>query len=211
MRPPTTPSITALVLLALVVALLLLLAGCSHSGFKAKHSDTQQQPSSAQSGARTAPKKHTQSVPQQKRQSAEQIIPGLNAARMARVFEQQGLGCKQPRGSTTTLYNCTSEGNPNLTLLYVGQVTGSGPKQVRSVAAEVVLSASGADLRLAAQSYFGVVARRMEYQGSDVRKASAFVYKNLSATKAASVTIGAAKWTLLSNAEAKVLEVSPAE
>jgi hypothetical protein len=198
------------VLLALVVALLLLLPGCSHPGSQAKHSNTEQT-GSAQSGARTAPKKQTQSVPQQKRQSAEQIIPGLNAARMARVFEQQGLGCKQPRGSTTTLYNCTSEGNPNLPLLYVGQVTGSGSKQVRSVAAEVVMTPSGGDLTSAAQSYLGVVASRMDYQGSDARKASAFVYKNLSATKAASTTIGAAKWSLLSNAEAKVLEVSSAE
>ena len=206
MRRPTTWSITALVLSALVA--LLLLAGCSQSGSQAKHSDTKQ-PGSGQSGARTAPTQ-SQTEPQQKRRSAAQIIPGLNAARMARVFEQQGLGCKQPGGSTT-LYDCTSEGNPNLTLLYVGQVTGSGPEQVRSVAAEVVMTASGGDLTLAAQSYLGVVAGRMDYQGSDARKASAFVYKNLSSTKAASVTIGAAKWSLLSNAEAKVLEVSSAK
>ena len=161
------------------------------------------------SGARTAATQ-TQTEPQQKTQSAAQIIPGLNAARMARVFEQQGLGCKQPGGSTT-LYDCTSEGNPNLTLLYVGQVTGSGPNQVRSVAAEVVMTASGTDLTLAAQSYLGVVAGRMDYQGADARKASAFVYKNLRGTNAASVNIGAAKWTLLSNAEAKVLEVASAK
>jgi hypothetical protein len=203
MRRPTSRWITALVLLALVA--LLLLAGCSQSSSQAKHSDTKQ-PSSGQSGARTAATQ-TRTEAQQKTQSAAQIIPGLNAARMARVFEQQGLGCKQPRGSTT-LYDCTSEGNPNLALLYVGQVTGSGPKQVRSVAAEVVMTASGGDLTLAAQSYLGVVASRMDYQGADARKASAFVYKNLSSTRAASITIGAAKWTLLSNAEAKVLEVS---
>jgi hypothetical protein len=207
MRPLTTPSITALVLLALVAVLVL--AGCSQSGSQAKHSDTEQT-GSGQSGARTAPGQ-TQTEPQEKTQSAAQIIPGLNAARMARVFEQQGLGCKQPDGSTTTLYDCTSEGNPNLALLYVGQVTGSGPEQVRSVAAEVVMTASGGDLTLAARSYLGMVAGRMDYQGSDARKASAFVYKNLSSTRAASITIGAAKWTLLSNAEAKVLEVSSAK
>ena len=188
-------------LLALVAVLVL--AGCSQSGSQARHSDAEQA-GSEQSGARTAP---GQTEPQEKTQSAAQIIPGLNAARMARVFEQQGLECKQS-GDSSTLYDCTSEDNPNLSLLYVGQVTGSGPKQVRSVAAEVVMTASGGDMTSAAQSYFGVVARRMDYQDADASKATAFVYKNLNGTNTASVTIGAAKWTLLSNAEAKVLEVA---
>jgi hypothetical protein len=190
----------------------LVLAGCSQAGSQAKHSGTEQT-GPGQSGTRTGPEQ-TRTAPQGKPHSAQkqsqptsQSIPGLNAAGIARIFEQQGLACKQPRGSGT-LYDCTSEGNPNLSLLYVGQVTGSGPNQVRSVAAEVVMTAGGGDLASAAQVYFGVVARRMDYQGADASKATAFVYKNLSGTDSGSVTIGAAKWTLLSNAEAKVLEVA---
>jgi hypothetical protein len=192
----------------------LALAGCSQSGSQAEHSGTEQT-GPGQSGGRTGPEQsEPQSTAQIKPQPGGQSIPGLNAARMARVFEQQGLECKQPRGSSTqdrSLYNCDSEGNPNLSLLYVGQVTGSGPNQVSSVAAEVVMVPGGGDLASAAQTYFGVVARQIDYQGADASKATAFVYKNLSGTDSASITIGLAKWSLLSNAEVKVLEVTSAK
>jgi hypothetical protein len=194
----------------------LVLASCSQSGSQAKHSGAEQA-GPGQSGVRTAPEqtrtqshRKPQSAAQKEPQLAEQSIPGLNAAQVARVFEQQGLGCKQPRGSGT-LYNCTSEGNPNLSLLYVGEVTGAGPKQVSSVAAEVVMTPGNEDLASAAQTYFSVVARRIDYQGADSSQATAFVYKNLSGTDSASITIGLAKWSLLSNAEVKVLEVASAK
>jgi hypothetical protein len=205
----------------IVLIAALVLAGCSQSGSQARNSGTEQS-GPKQSGARTAPER-TPSAPQSKPQTgtqkaplsppqikpqpAGQSIPGLNAASMARIFEQQGLGCKRPRESGT-LYNCTSEGNPSLSLLYVGQVTGSGPKRVSSVAAEVVAVPGGGDLTSAAQEYLGVVARRIDYQGADASKAGAFVAKNLSGTDSASITIGSAKWSLLSNAEVKVLEVA---
>jgi|SRR5215216_3417281 len=197
----------------------LVLTGCGQPSSQAGRQETHSGAGQADQGqseartapeqTRTAPRGKPQSTAQKESQPAAQSIPGLNAARMARVFEQQGLGCEQPRGNDT-LYDCTSEGNPNFSLLYVGQVVGSGRKQVRSVAAEVDMTASGGDLTSAAQAFFGVVARRMDYQGADPSKAAAFVYKNLGGTGAASVTIGTAEWTLLSNAEAKVLEVAPA-
>jgi hypothetical protein len=198
------------------LAAVLVLTGCSQSGSQAKHSGAEQA-GPAQSTTRTAPKQ-TRTEPQGKPQStahkesrpASQSIPGLNAVWVARVFEQQGLRCKQP-GRSGTLYNCTSKGNPYLSQLYVGQVMGSGPKQVHSVAAEVVMTAGGGDLASAGQSFFGAIARRMDYRGADTSRATAFVYKYLSGTDSASTTIGAAKWTLLSNAEAKVLEVAAAK
>ena len=215
-----TRLLTIIILLAVLV-----LAGCSQSGSQAKHSATEQTGQEHSGGTGTAPKQ-TLTGPQSKTQSAVQkeppspaqikppqggqSIPGLNAASMARVFEQQGLGCKQPREGGT-LYNCTSEGNPSLSLLYVGQVTGSGTKQVSSVAAEVVAVPGGGDLASAAQAYLGVVARRIDYKGADASKAAAFVAKNLSGTDSASITIGSAKWSLLSNAEVKVLEVASPE
>jgi hypothetical protein len=79
------------------------------------------------------------------------------------------------------------------------------------VAAEVVAVPGGGDLTSAAQAYLGVVARRIDYKGADASKAAAFVAKNLSGTDSASITIGAAKWSLLSNAEVKVLEVASPE
>ena len=195
----------------------LVLTGCSQSGSQAKHSGAEQA-GRAQSDARTAPEQ-TRTKPKAKPQSrahkegsrpAAHSIPGLNATLVARAFEQQGLRCKQP-GRSGTLYNCSSKGNPYLSQLYVGQVMGAGPKQVHSVAAEVVMTAGGGDLASAGQSYFGAIARRMDYRGADASKATTFVYKYLSGTDSASITIGAAKWTLLSNAEAKVLEVAAAK
>jgi hypothetical protein len=70
------------------------------------------------------------------------------------------------------------------------------------------MTPGGGDLTSAAQTYFNVVARRIDYQGADTRKAMAFVYKNLGGTDSAAITIGPAKWSLLSNAEVKVLEVA---
>ena len=209
-----TRVLTGLLSVALLVAVLAV-GGCSHSGSQAKHSGAEQA-GQAQSDARTAPEQPrtepqgtSQSPAHEGSRPAAQSIPGLNAAWVATLFEQQGLRCKQPKESGT-LYNCTSEGNPYLSLLYVGQVIGSGPKQISSVAAEVVMIPGGGDLASAAETFFGVIARRMDYRGADASKAAAFVHKYLSGTDSGSITIGAARWTVLSNADAKVLEVAPA-
>ena len=213
---PSRVMLTGLVSVALLVTVLVL-DGCGQSGSQAKPSGAEQA-GRAQRAARTTPEP-TPTEPQGKphptahkesRPAGQKSIPGLNAAWVARMFEQQGLRCKQP-GRSGTLYNCTSKGNPYLPLLYVGQVVGSSPKQVSSVAAEVVMIPGGGDLASAGQSFFGVIARRMDYRGADAGRAAAFVHKNLSGTDSGSITIGAARWTVLSNADAKVLEVAAAK
>jgi hypothetical protein len=198
---------------ALLVAVLVLV-GCSESGSQVRHSDAEHagRAQSAQRAASEQTRPEPQGKPQPRahkpsRPAGQKSIPGLNAAWVARMFEQQGLRCRQP-GQSGTLYNCTSKGNPYLSLLYVGQVVGSGPNHVSSVAAEVVMIPGGGDLTSAGQSFFGVIARRMDYRGADAGKAAAFVYKYLSGTDSGSITIGAARWTVLSNADAKVLEVA---
>jgi len=205
--------LTGLLSVALLVAILVL-DGCSQSASQVKHSGAEQA-GRAQSDAHRAPdptptksqgKPHS-TAHEESWSAGQKRIPGLNAAWVARMFEQQGLRCKQP-GRGGTLYNCTSKGNPYLSLLYVGQVVGSSPKQVRSVAAEVVMIPGGGDLASAGQSFFGLIARRMDYRGADAGKAAAFVNNYLSGTDSGSITIGAARWTVLSNAEAKVLEVA---
>ncbi len=198
---------------ALLVAVLVL-AGCSQSGSQVKHSSAEQAgqaqgaPRTATQQAQTEPRGNPQPrAHKPSRPAGQKSIPGLNAAQVARIFELQGLRCKQP-GRSGTLYNCTSKGNPYLSLLYVGQVIGSGPKHVSSVAAEVVMIPGGGDLTSAGRSFFGVIARRMYYRGANAGRSAAFIYKYLSGTDSGSMIIGAARWTVLSNADAKVLEVA---
>jgi len=132
----------------------------------------------------------------------------MNADAVAALFLRPGLECLEPVDGDV-LYACTSEENPNLTLLYEGEVEGRAADRVSGVEARVHRR-GGADFGVASQPFFGLLATHLEYSGADRERAYGFVNRNLNSEEAATV-IGAAEWTMSNSHDRKVLTVVAAE
>lgn len=132
-------------------------------------------------------------------------IPGMNADAVAAIFLKPGLECSQPvvRGM---LYACTGEENPNLTLLYEGEIAGRGAGRVSGVDARVFRRGPG-DFEVASLPFLGLLATQLKYSGADREKAYGFLNSNLDSKRAA-ITIGAAEWTITTSRDRKVLAVA---
>lgn len=156
---------------------------------------------------RARPSKSARPTPDaQSRESRS--IPGMNADAVAAIFLKPGLECSQPV-DIGTLYACTSEENPNLTLLYEGKIAGRSADRVSGVYARVFRRARG-DFGVASQPFFGLLATQLKYSGADRETAYRFLNRNLNSTQA-TITIGAAKWTMTTSRDRKVLAVAPAD
>jgi hypothetical protein len=136
-----------------------------------------------------------------------QSIPGMNADAVLITFLKPGLECWQPleRG---VLYNCSSEENQKLTLLYEGKITGRTTDQVSGVEARV-LRRGTEDFEQASQPFLGLLATQLKYRGANKEQAYEFVNHNLSSVKA-TTTIGGAKWTIIASDDSKQLTITPA-
>lgn len=129
----------------------------------------------------------------------------MNADAVLTTFQKPGLECWQPvdRG---VLYACSSE--EDLALLYEAEVTGRSIEQVSGVEARVFREGTE-DFELASRPFLGHLATQLEYLGANRKKAYEFVNHNLSTGKA-TTTIGAAKWTITTSKDSKVLTLTPA-
>jgi hypothetical protein len=136
-----------------------------------------------------------------------QSIPGMNADAVLITFLKPGLECWQPleRG---VLYNCSSEENQKLTLLYEGKITGRTTDQVSGVEARVFRRGTE-DFEQASQPFLGLLATQLKYRGANKEQAYEFVNHNLSSVKA-TTTIGGAKWTIIASDDSKQLTITPA-
>lgn len=134
-----------------------------------------------------------------------QSIPGMNADAVLTTLQKPGLECWQPvdRG---VLYACSSE--EDLALLYEAKITGHTTDRVSGVEARVFREGTE-DFDLASQPFLGLLATQLEYRGANSKRAYKFINQNLSAGNA-TVTIGAAKWTITTSDDSKVLTVAPA-
>ena len=135
-------------------------------------------------------------------------IPGMNADAVAEIFLKPGLECSQPVDKGT-LYACTSEDNPSLSLLYEGNIAGRSADQVSGVHARVFRRVPG-DFGVASQPFFGLLATQLQYSGADRKKAYKFLTRNLD-SKQTTITIGAAKWTITTSKDRKALTVAPTD
>lgn len=140
-------------------------------------------------------------------------IPGLTGDEVVSAFKQNGLECTPhvPQEGGGLLSACTSADNPDLKLLYEGEIFGSGPQRpVEGVEAQVSMTGDGGDLEMASKGFFGMLGAVLEYEGSNSDEAFTFVSENMSATEEQSIVIGSAKWKLISTEESKTLEITPA-
>jgi hypothetical protein len=140
-------------------------------------------------------------------------IPGMLGDEVVSAFERNGLECTPhvPQEGGRLLSTCTSEDNPDLQLLYEGEILGSGPRQpVEGVEARVSMTSDGGDLEMASKGFFGMLGAVLEYEGSNSDEAFTFVSENMSTTDEQSLVIGSAKWGLISTEESKTLEITPA-
>lgn len=153
---------------------------------------------------------------QQERERSEPelsaTIPGLVGDEVASAFKHNGLECTPhvPQEGGRLFSTCTSADNPDLQLLYKGEIYGSGPQRpVEAVEARVSMTGDGGDLEMASKGYFGMLGAVLEYEGSDSDEAFTFVSENVNATEEHSIVIGSAKWRLTSTEESKTLEITP--
>jgi hypothetical protein len=132
----------------------------------------------------------------------------MNLDAAATTLMKPGLECLEPvdRG---ILYSCSSEENPNLTLLYEGEIKGSAADRVSGIEARVYRRGS-ANFGVASQPFLGLLATHLKYSGANREKAFGFVNRSLNSKKAA-ITIGAARWTMTSSRDRKALTVVAAE
>ena len=92
-------------------------------------------------------------------------IPGMNADAVLATFLKPGLECWKPI-RRDVLYSCSGEENPNLTLLYEGEITGRTTDQVSGV--DVRVFRRGAeDFEQASQPFLGMIATQLKYRGAD--------------------------------------------
>jgi hypothetical protein len=134
-------------------------------------------------------------------------IPSMNANAVLTTLLKPGLECWQPitRG---VLYRCSGEENPDLTLLYEGEITGRTNDKVNGVDVRV-FRRDTEDFEQDAQPFLGMIATQLKYRGADKNEAYKFVNQNLSSDKA-TTTIGEARWTMTSSDSFKELTVRPA-
>jgi len=134
-----------------------------------------------------------------------QIIPGMNADAVLTTVLKPGLECWEPvdRG---VLYVCSSEEDENL--LYEAKIAGRSTDQVSGVEASVIRQ-STEDFELASQPFLGHLATQLEYRGANRKQAYEFINRSLSSGKA-TATIGAAKWTITTSDDSKMLTLTPA-
>jgi len=200
--------------LAVVLALTLLAMGCGAnggSGASASSDPPEENPYEAglveKDSRRTGQPNAARTAPSPPGREPRTIL-GMNAGAVATTFMKPGLECFQPV-DRSVLYACTSEENPNLTLLYEGEVEGRAADRVSGVEARVHRR-GGADFGVASQPFFGLLATHLEYSGADSERAYGFVNRNLNSEDAATV-IGAAEWIMASSRNRKVLTVVAAE
>jgi hypothetical protein len=134
-----------------------------------------------------------------------QSIPGMNADAALTTLQRPGLECWEP-SDRGMLYACSSE--EDLPLLYEGEIMGRAINQVSGVEARV-FRRSSKDFDMASQPFLGLLATQLEYRGADSKRAYEFVNHNLSSRRA-TTTIGAARWTITTSDDSKVLAVTPA-
>jgi hypothetical protein len=162
---------------------------------------TAEQASHKASSAKNAPQETGLETSQE-----PQSIPDMNADAVLSTFLKPGLECWHPveRG---VLYACTSEEDENL--LYKAKITGRSVDQVSGVEARVFNQGSE-DFELASQPFLGHLATELEYRGANRKQAYEFVNRNLSNAKA-TTTIGAARWTITTSDDSKMLTLTPAQ
>ncbi len=131
----------------------------------------------------------------------------MNANAVMTTFLKPGLECWQPitRG---VLYRCSGEENPQLTLLYEGEITGRTNDKVSGVDVRV-FRRNAKDFEQASQPFLGMIATQLKYRGADKNQAYEFVNQNLSSDKA-TTTIGQATWTMTNSDGSKELSIRPA-
>ena len=200
--------------MAVVLALTLLAMGCGAnggSGASASSDPPEESPYEAglveKDSRRTGQPNAARTAPSPPGREPR-AIPGMNADDVGGLFLRPGLECLEPVEGGV-LYACTSEENPNMTLLYEGEVEGRGADRVSGVEARVHRR-GGTNFGVAAQPFFGLLATHLEYSGADKERAYGFVNRNLNSEDAATV-IGAAEWTMASSRNRKVLTVVAAE
>ena len=140
-------------------------------------------------------------------------IPSLTGDEAASAFKQNGLECTPhvPQEGGRLFSTCTSADNPDLQLLYEGEIFGSGPRRpVEGVEARASMTGDGGDLEMASKGFFGMLGAVLEYEGSNSDEAFTFLSENMSATEEQSIVIGSAKWRLIGIEESKTLEITPA-
>jgi hypothetical protein len=154
-------------------------------------------------GPETTPPKTPDLPPESHEQQSS--IPGMNADAVLTTVQKPGLECWQP-ADRGVLYVCSSEEDENL--LYEAKIAGRSIDQVSGVEASVFRRGTE-DFELASQPFLGHLATQLEYRGANRRQAYEFINRNLSSGKA-TTTIGAAKWTITTSDESKVLTLTPA-
>ncbi len=149
---------------------------------------------------------------EQQERELSATIPGLVGDEVASAFKHNGLECTPhvPQEGGRLFSTCTSADNPDLHLLYKGEIYGSGPQRpVEAVEARVSMTGDGGDLEMASKGFFGMLGAILEYEGSNSDEAFTFVSENVNATEEHSIVIGSAKWRLTSTEESKTLEITP--
>jgi len=131
----------------------------------------------------------------------------MNSDAVLITFLKPGLECWQPI-TMGVLYRCSGEENPDLTLLYEGEITGRTNDKVSGVDVRV-FRRDAEDFEQASQPFLGMIATQLKYRGADKKQAYEFVNENLSSDKA-TTTIGEATWTMTSSDGSKELTIRPA-
>jgi hypothetical protein len=133
-------------------------------------------------------------------------ITELDVDRLLRGFIDSGLDCE--RVGAPVLYTCTSTNNPDLLLLYEGELVGEDMDRVTHVEARLSEAGQGGDLPLSAESYFGYIAAVTDYRGGDSGAGQAFIEDSIGEVEA-STTIGPVVWTLQGDADSRSLVLEP--
>ena len=92
-------------------------------------------------------------------------------------------------------------------MLYEGTITGDAPDRVSGVEARVHRQGVE-DSGVASQPFLGLLTIQLEYRGAEGREAYEFVNRNQNDGESGT-TIGAAKWTIKTSGNHRVLEVAP--